>query len=589
MTLSELKKKYLDFFKSKEHAIVPSASLIPDNDPTALFINSGMHPLVPYLLGQPHPAGKRLADVQKCIRTGDIEDVGDNTHLTFFEMLGNWSLGDYFKKEAIEWSFEFLTGKEWLNIPISKLAVTVFEGEEGIPRDEFSAGVWEKLGMPKDSIFFMPREDNWWGPAGQTGPCGPDSEMFFVFDKPDCSPKCRPGCKCGKYVEIWNDVFMEFNKNAEGKYVPLVQQNIDTGMGVERTVVVLSGKNNVYEIDEFQAIFRKIEEISGKKYVDFQKSFRIIGDHIRSSTFILGDQKGISPSNVDQGYILRRLIRRASRHGKLLGITEPFLGRLAVIVIDLYSNDYAELKQNKDRVILELEKEEQKFLETLEKGLKEFEKLLKTGPEHTIDGKTAFDLFGTYGFPLEMTRELAMEKGMNVDETAFWEAYKAHQELSRAGAEQKFKGGLADHSEISTKYHTATHLLHKALRMTLGNHVEQRGSNITQERMRFDFSHPTKMTPDEIKKVEDIVNEAIKRDMPVSWKEMTVPEAKAEGAIGLFEEKYGNQVKVYTMGDFSKEICGGPHVEHTGTLGTFKIAKEEACSAGVRRIKAVLT
>ncbi|MBI4215498.1 MAG: alanine--tRNA ligase [Parcubacteria group bacterium] len=589
MTAKELKQKYLDFFRSKGHAIIPASSLIPENDPTALFINSGMHPLVPFLLGEKHPSGKRLANFQKCIRTGDIEDVGDNTHLTFFEMLGNWSLGDYFKKEAIAWSFEFLTSREWLNIPLERLVFTVFAGDNDVPRDEEAASVWRSLGVKDSQIFYLGREDNWWGPAGQTGPCGPDTEMFYDRGKPACSPSCGPGCSCGKYVEIWNDVFMQYYKKADGAYEPLTQKNIDTGMGVERTAAMLSGKESVYEIDEFQEIFRNIEKISGKLYLNHARSFRIIADHLRASVFILGDQRGVVPSNVDQGYILRRLIRRAVRHGKMLDLDKMFLSKLADCVINQYGEDYPELILNKSRVLAELDQEEERFLLTLEKGLREFERIIRglTVQKH-ISGELIFELFSTYGFPFEMTIELASERGLTVDKKGFQEAYERHQELSRHGAEKKFKGGLADTSEQSKKYHTATHLLQQALRIVLGNHVEQKGSNITQERLRFDFPHPQKMTEEELKKVEDLVNIQIQRRLPVQWEEMGVEEAKAKGAIGLFEERYGEKVKVYSIGDFSKEICGGPHVSNTEDLGRFKIIKEESSSAGIRRIKAIL-
>lgn len=597
ITIHELRKKYIEFFKSKGHAEISGKSLIPENDPTVLFTTAGMHPLVPYLLGEPHPAGNRLTDYQKCIRTGDIEAVGDPSHLTFFEMLGNWSLRDYFKKEAISWSFEFLTSSEYLGIPVEKLSVTVFAGEDGIPRDTDSADIWESLGIPEERIYFLPREDNWWGPAGETGPCGPDTEMFVDTGKPACGPDCKPGCHCGKYFEVWNDVFMQYNKNAEGKYIPLAKPCVDTGMGIERTVAMLQGKKSVYETEAFTPILAVLEEISGKKYgaagndSETDRSFRIIADHVRTSTFILGDPKAVLPSNVGAGYVLRRIIRRAVRHGRKLGIEGPFLSKPALVVIENYGAPYPELVENRQRIVDELKAEEEKFLETLQKGEHEFEKMLPNllkNPQKIMSGRLAFKLYDTYGFPIEITEELAAENGLTINRQEFDEAYKKHQELSRAGSEQVFKGGLADHSEIATRYHTATHLLHKALRIVLGDHVAQKGSNITAERLRFDFSHPAPMTKEELEKVQTIVNEQIQRDLPVSMAMMGLDEAKASGAIALFGEKYEQVVKVYTIGDFSKEVCGGPHVQHTGELGKFRIQKEQSSSAGVRRIYAVL-
>ncbi len=597
ITIHELRKKYIEFFKSKGHAEISGKSLIPENDPTVLFTTAGMHPLVPYLLGEPHPAGKRLTDYQKCIRTGDIEAVGDPSHLTFFEMLGNWSLRDYFKKEAISWSFEFLTSPEYLGIPVEKLSVTVFAGEDGIPRDTDSAEIWKSLGIPEERIYFLPREDNWWGPAGETGPCGPDTEMFVDTGKPACGPDCKPGCHCGKYFEVWNDVFMQYNKNAEGKYIPLAAPCVDTGMGIERTVAMLQGKKSVYETEAFTPILAVLEDISGKKYgaegndPETDRSFRIIADHVRTATFILGDPKAVLPSNIGAGYVLRRIIRRAVRHGRKLGIEGPFLSKPAQVVIENYGAPYPELVENRQRIVDELKAEEEKFLETLQKGEHEFEKMLPNllkNPQKIMSGRLAFKLYDTYGFPIEITEELAAENGLSINRQEFDEAYKKHQELSRAGSEQVFKGGLADHSEIATRYHTATHLLHKALRMVLGDHVAQKGSNITAERMRFDFSHPAPMTKEELEKVQAIVNEQIQRDLPVSMAMMGLDEAKASGAIALFGEKYEQVVKVYTIGDFSKEVCGGPHVQHTGELGKFRIQKEQSSSAGVRRIYAVL-
>ena len=592
ITADQLRKLYIDFFVSKGHKQISGASLIPENDPTVLFTTAGMHPLVPYILGQEHPAGKRLCDYQKCIRTGDIDSVGDPHHLTFFEMLGNWSLGDYFKNEMIGFSFEFLT--KVLGIPVDRLSVTVFEGDDTVPRDEEAAARWKELGIDPSHIYFMPREDNWWGPAGETGPCGPDSEMFFDTGRPACGPDCKPGCKCGKYFEIWNDVFMQYRKEKDGTYHEMDRKCIDTGMGIERTVAVLQGKKSVYETEVFQPIIRKIEELSGKKYGENEEddiSIRIISDHIRTSVFILGDQKGIAPSNVGQGYILRRLIRRAVRHGKKIGIDHSFLSGLSDVVLSLYGEPYPELIEHKDFIREELEKEEEKFSITLTKGEKEFEKMLPNlmkGNSRVISGRLAFKLYDTYGFPIELTKELAAEHEFTVDEKGFEEAFEKHQALSRAGAEKEFKGGLADHSEQTTALHTATHLLHAALRRVLGTHVGQKGSNITAERLRFDFTHPAPMTKEDLKEVEDLVNDAIKRDLPVTVETMTLEEARNAGAIAFFDSKYGEKVTVYTIGDFSKEVCGGPHVTHTGDMGHFRILKEQSSSAGIRRIKAVL-
>lgn len=592
MTANELRKKFIDFFVERGHVQISGASVIPENDPTVLFTTAGMHPLVPYLLGQKHPSGKRLTDYQKCIRTGDIDSVGDPHHLTCFEMLGNWSLGDYFKKEMIPWSFEFLT--KVLEIPVEKLSVTVFAGEDGIPRDTESAELWHSMGIPYDRIFFLPREDNWWGPAGETGPCGPDSEMFIDTGRPACGPDCKPGCKCGKYFEVWNDVFMQYRKTSDGQFVEMDRKCIDTGMGIERTIAILQGKKSVYDTEIMQPILSKIAELSGIKYGDSEKtdvSMRIVADHIRTSTFILGDQRGCTPSNVGQGYILRRLIRRAVRNGKHLGIEGAFLAKVAQVVIDLYGEPYPELLENKEKVFDELTQEEVKFSETLEKGEKQFDKMVffldKQGVKE-ISGGSAFKLYDTYGFPIELTKELAAEKGFTVDEKGFEEAFAKHQELSRTAEAGQFKSGLGDHSEQTTALHTATHMLQAALRMVLGDHVQQKGSNITPERLRFDFTHNEKMTPEQIKAVEDIVNEKIKKDLIVTVKTMSPEEALKEGAMALFSSKYGEQVTVYSIGDFSKEVCAGPHVEHTGDMGHFHILKEESSSAGVRRIKAVL-
>ncbi|HET6451000.1 MAG TPA: alanine--tRNA ligase [Spirochaetia bacterium] len=594
MTGSELRRLYIDFFKEKGHAEISGKSLIPENDPTVLFTTAGMHPLVPYILGEPHPAGKRLVDCQKCVRTDDIEEVGDTAHLTFFEMLGNWSLGDYFKDDAIAFSYEFLTSKKWLAFSPDRLSVTVFAGDTEVPPDHEAAGVWKKMGIPESRIHFLGRKDNWWGPAGQTGPCGPDTEMFIDTLQPACGPDCKPGCHCGKYIEVWNDVFMQYNKTADGKYPPLAQKTVDTGMGVDRTLAMFQGKKSVFETELFWPVIERLQEITGKKYgaePGADISFRIIADHLRSSVFIIGDDRGVKPSNLGQGYILRRLIRRAIRHGRKLGREAGFLGPLAEPVVSIYEDFYPELRQRAAMIAEELSQEEGRFSETLVKGEHEFEKLLpnlQKNPQKIIPGRVAFRLYDTYGFPIEITEELAAEHEMKVDREGFEEAFKKHQELSKAGAEKTFKGGLADHSEMTTKLHTATHLLHQALRTVLGPHVAQKGSNITVERLRFDFVHPKPMTEEEVARVQGIVNEQIKRDLPVSMEIMTLDKAKASGAIALFGEKYEEKVKVYTIGDFSKEVCGGPHVEHTGTLGKFVIQKEQSSSAGVRRIRAVL-
>ena len=604
MTANELRKKYIEFFLGKGHVQVQGKSLLPDNDPTVLFTTAGMHPLVPYLLGGEHPAGKRLVNYQKCIRTGDIDSVGDLSHLTFFEMLGNWSLGDYFKEEAITMSFEFLTSPQWLNIPVDKLGVTVFEGEKTtsgeIKRDDESASVWLKLGIPENRIAFLPRADNWWGPAGNTGPCGPDTEMFYYVGDSPCCEGCKPGCSCGKWLEIWNDVFMQYNKNADGKYEAMDRKCVDTGMGIERTIAILTGRQSVYDTEFFLPVQNAVEKAARYEYggdSEKDKSVRIICDHLRASVFILGDPKAVSPSNIGAGYVLRRLIRRAVRHGRKLGIITDnfFLSPIAIIIIEQMQEPYPELKENQNRIIEELEREEKKFLETLQKGEHEFEKILpnlQKDPRKIIPGRIAFKLYDTYGFPVELTEELALEHGMKVNRDEFEEAFKKHQELSRAGAEQIFKGGLQDHGEMAVKYHTATHLLHQALRMVLGSHVNQKGSNITAERLRFDFTHPQPMTKEEIEKVEAIVNDQIQKDLPVTTELMGLDAAKESGAIAIFGEKYESQVKVYTIGSpedfFSKEVCGGPHIGRTGVLGKFIIQKEQSSSAGVRRIRAVL-
>ena len=590
MNSAELRRKYIEFFVSKGHKEIKSAPLIPENDPTCLFTTAGMHPLVPYLQGQSHPLGTRLVDVQKCIRTGDIDEVGDPVHLTFFEMLGNWSLGDYFKEEAIRFSFEFLTSKEYLNIPLEKFAVTVFAGDEDAPFDEEAYNLWRSLGVAADRIAKRPKCDNWWGPAGQTGPCGPDTEMFYWTGEGEAPAVFEPENKL--WVEIWNDVFMQYNKLADGTYEPLAQRNVDTGMGLERVTAVLQGKASCYETEIFAPIFAEIDAVRGLTQAPEKRtsSERIIADHLRAATFIIGD--GVTPGNVDQGYVLRRLIRRAIREGRKLGITEHFTGRIAKVVIREFGGFYHELADNQQKIVEELDMEEKLFAAALERGTREFEKLIARVPEHVvkkqISGKNAFYLYETFGFPLELTVEMAKEHNFEVDKDGFAAAYEKHQALSRSGAEQRFKGGLADNSEATAKLHSATHLLQAALRKVLGNHVEQRGSNITAERLRFDFSHPEKMTPEQLKEVEDLVNEAISRKLPIECVEMSVDEARAAGAMGLFGDRYSERVKVYTMGDVSKEICGGPHAANTGDLGHFKILKEESSSRGVRRIKAVL-
>ena len=583
MKAIEIRNKYLKFFENHGHKVIPSSSLIPENDPSVLFTTAGMQPLIPYLMGEKHPEGTRLTDYQKCVRTVDIEDVGDNRHLTFFEMLGNWSLGDYFKEEAIEMSYEFLT-KE-LNIPVEKLSVTVFAGDEDCARDTVSAQCWKKVGIPEERIYYFGKDNNWWI-AGNEGPCGPDTEMFLDTGKPACSDHCNPSCGCGKYVEIWNNVFMEFYKSADGTYTKLKQHNVDTGLGLERMAMLLQGKKTPYEIELFAPVMDELSKLAKK---DDIQSRRIVAEHLRSSMMIISD--GGRPSNIDRGYILRRLIRRMVRHLRNLGIDLNEIPNLVNIYVDALKEMYPELETNKDTITNVLVEEKNKFMKTLENGEREFmkavEKMRREG-KNKIDGQTVFNLYETYGFPQEVTIELAKENGVELELDKFDELYKAHQEKSRLGAEQKFKGGLAEQNEQTTAYHTATHLLHQALRTVLGEHVRQNGSNITTERLRFDFTHPQKVTPEELKKVEDIVNEQIKRDLKVTCEEMTLDEARASGAIGLFEHKYGDRVKVYTIGDFSKEICGGPHVEHTGDMGRFVIKKEEASSSGVRRIKAIL-
>ncbi len=585
ITREELIRKYIDFFKSRNHKEIPNSSLIPINDPTVLFTTAGMHPLVPFLLGQKHPLGKRLVNVQKCIRTQDIEEVGDDVHLTFFEMLGNWSLGDYFKKEAIQMSYEFLT--KVLKLSKEKLAVTCFKGDKFVPEDREAAKYWEEVGVPKNRIFFLPKKDNWWGPAGATGPCGPDTEMFYWVGKSKPSSDIHHKL----WVEIWNDVFMQYVKDKNGKYNIAKQQNVDTGMGVERTLVVLNKKTNVYETEIFAPLIKKIEKLSNKKYEKkYYRAFRIIADHIRASVFIISD--GIQPSNLGQGYVLRRLIRRAIRYGKLLGIKKPFTDMLADKVIDIHYSTYPELLKNKDIILTTFRNEESKFNLTLEKGLKEFNKIIKN--TKTISGKQAFLLYQSYGFPIEMTEELARENKIKVDIKGFEKENKKHQELSRKSTIGVFKSGLADNSDMTKKLHTATHLLNEALRKVLKDkNIKQRGSNITSERLRFDFNFPRKLTDEEKRKIEDWVNDKIKRKLKVIKEEMPLDKAIKSGAQAEFGAKYPHKVFVYTIVDekgksVSKEICTGPHVKNTKELGKFKIKKEQSSAAGIRRIKAVL-
>ena len=584
----ELRDKYLNFFASKGHAIIPSSSLIPENDPSVLFTTAGMHPLVPYLLGQKHPAGTRLTDVQKCVRTGDIDEVGDATHCTFFEMLGNWSLGDYFKKESITFSFEFLT--EVLGIPVEKLAVTVFEGDEDAPRDEVAASVWESLGIPKDRIFYLPKKHNWWI-ASTTGPCGGDTEIFVDTGKVvEGNPS--PADDGGKWVEIWNNVFMEFYRHPDGSYTPLSQKNVDTGMGLERTLCMLNGYKSVYETDLFSDIIARLEALSGKKYGSQEsvtKAMRIIADHMRTATFMIGDEKGVTPSNVDQGYVLRRLLRRAVRYARTIDLDSTLLTDIAKMYIDKYKDVYPELAANSEHIVSEIAKEEEKFSKTLGNGIKEMEKVLKWVQGDTLNGKTAFRLYDTFGFPIEMTVEIAAERGYKVDIDGYNTAFEEHQKKSQAGAEQKFKCGLADTGERTVYLHTATHLLLASLKKVLGrDDIYQKGSNITAERLRFDFNFERPLTDGEKKAVEDAVNEVIAKDIPVTCREMTIEQAREEGATGVFGSKYGEVVKVYTIGDYSKEICGGPHAEHTGQLKRFTLLKEGSSSAGVRRIRATI-
>lgn len=646
MTAKELRTMYVEFFKERGHREIPSASLLPENDPTVLFTIAGMHPLVPYLLGEKHPGGKRLTNIQKCVRTVDIDEVGDDMHLTFFEMMGNWSLGDYFKEESIAMSYDFLTN--YLHIPAERLAVTVFEGDELAPPDREAERTWREQGLKQEQIFRYGREENWWGPAGQTGPCGPDTEIFYDMGKPKCGPGCGPSCSCGKYVEIWNNVFLQYNKMADGSFAELEQKNVDTGMGLERVLTIFNGKTNVYDTELFQPVMARLKEFlevseeqlpgqcenKGGQLDTFSnetgaamplRDRRIICEHIRAVCFILGDPRKIVPSNTEQGYILRRLIRRVIRLLKQARLGSAHLLELAEIIIGQYGDTYSELEENHDFILEQLQKEYALFSKTLDEGLKKanqyLEKILTvtarptpginadhnpdraysnengvekevTEPEYgkggVLSGEMAFKLYDTYGFPIEFTMELAGEKGCEVDIEGFRNKFREHQEKSRQGAAGKFAGGLADHSEQTARLHTATHLLNGALRAVLGEVVSQRGSNITAQRLRFDFSFGRKVTQEELEQVEAIVNEAIERKIDVIQEEMTPQEAYAAGAVGVFSDKYGDRVKVYTIPGYSKEICGGPHAKNTGELGAFKILKEEASSAGVRRIKAVI-
>lgn len=635
LTAQELRQKYLEFFKSKKHKVIPSASLVPENDPTVLFTTAGMHPLVPYLVGEKHPLGKRIVDAQKCIRTGDIDDVGDNRHLTFFEMLGNWSLGDYFKQEAIAWSWEFLTDEKWLNLDPKRIYVTVFAGDKklGVKKDEESIKIWKKQFAKKDilagvcdlnqkaekdsRIFLLGAEDNFWGPVGKTGPCGPCSEMFYDVnpEKGDLKGTHSELVKEFRLMEIWNDVFMEFNKKEDGTFEKMAQQNVDTGMGLERTITVLSGKENVFDTDLFLPIIEKIEELSGRKYFEseeIKKSMRIVADHIKASVFMLAD--GVEPSNIERGYVLRRLIRRAVRQGHILGIKNNFTTEIAMVVQEMYGKVYPEVMEGK--ILVELEKEEEKFRKTLEKGLKKLFELLglknvndiflssfKDGSIEIdvtkINGENLFNLYQTYGFPFELSmeeigRQLRDKKSISNEDKSKWandfnKSLKKHQDLSRTASAGMFKGGLADNKEKTTQLHTTAHLMLAGLRKILGEHVHQKGSNINGERIRFDFSHPEKMTEEQKKALEDFVNVAIQSKTEVQMNEMSLEQARKQGAEGCFENKYGEKVKVYTIKGFSNEICGGPHVKNTGDIkGKFKIVKEESSSAGVRRIKAIV-
>ncbi|MBN1581430.1 MAG: alanine--tRNA ligase [Anaerolineae bacterium] len=585
VTAKTLRQIYLNFFKERGHAIIGSSSLIPEHDPSVLFTTAGMHPLVPFLMGEPHPAGKRLVNHQKCIRTDDIMEVGDDVHLTFFEMLGNWSLGDYWKAEAIGMSYEFLT--EQLGFEPDRLRVTCFAGDQDAPRDLEAAQIWQSVGIPEDHVLFLPKKDNWWGPAGATGPCGPDTEMFYDMN-PDGPANKTPETNPARFWEVWNDVFMQYDKQADGTYRPLAQKNVDTGLGLERVLAVLQGKPSLYQTELFAPIMDRIRSLATVQSPD-PFAVRVIADHVRAAAFILAE--GIVPGNVDQPYIARRLIRRAVRYGREIGIDALFLTRVAEVTIPTLSDVYQELGENRDHVLATLEEEERHFQRTLKRGEREFFKAVASCTSHgqdTMPGETVFHLYDTYGFPPELTQELAQKQGLTADMDGFHAAFQAHQEKSRQGAAARFKGGLAERSSETTRLHTATHLLHQALRQVLGPHVEQRGSNITIDRLRFDFSHPEKLDADQVAAVENIVNDQIQKNLPVTVEKMPLEQAQAQGAIGLFESRYGEWVNVYSIGTFSKEICGGPHVERTGDLGHFRITKQQSVGAGLRRIRAIL-
>ena len=588
MTASELRKRYIQFFKKWDHAVIPSASLIPQLDPTVLFMSAGMQPLVPFLLGQPHPQGTRLVNVQKCIRTDDIDEVGDTFHLTFFEMLGNWSLGDYWKREAIEMAMDFLTNsKTGLGLNKQVLHISVFEGDDQVPPDEEAASVWEELGIPRDQIHFLPYKDNWWA-LGDTGPQGPDTEIFVDTGVPLCSDECRPNCGCEKFVEIWNLVFMSYDRSEDGTLTPLEKKNIDTGMGLERVLQVLRKLPSVYETSVFKPIMDKIREITkiSDPTPEQMRSMRIIADHIRSAVMALADDQGLVPSNVERGYVIRRLLRVAIRQGLQLGIEDYFLKQIVPEVSGILGNEYDELSRNKTHVLNEIEKEEKRFRTTVRRGLRIAERTLKE--KGILTGKDAFMLFATYGFPIEMTVQIAEENGQKVDLDEFRKEFEKHQQISRDATQQRFTSGLADHSEEVIQLHTATHLLHTALRRFIGPSVYQKGSNITKERLRLDVQLNRKLTPEELKQIEEWVNAIIQRELPVTFETMSPEEAQKQGALGFFGEKYGAHVKVYSVGDVSREICSGPHVENTGVLGTFRVVKQKRIGADTLRLRAVL-
>jgi alanyl-tRNA synthetase len=594
MAGDEIRQSFLNFFAERGHTIIPSAPLVPENDPTVLFVTAGMHPLVPYLLGESHPRGRRLANVQKCLRTDDIEEVGDISHNTFFEMLGFWSLGDYWKQDSLRWTLQWFT--QVLGLEQERISVTVFAGDSDAPRDDEAVQVWLELGIPQERIYYLPKKDNWWGPAGKTGPCGPDSELFYDTGRPKHGPDCQPGCSCGKYIEIGNNVFMQYNKTAEGTFEPLKQRNIDVGLGLERILCVVEGTRDVYTTDLFSPIVQCIRELRKPRKSEApltpeqeQRLVCIIADHLRATTFILAD--GVMPSNVEQGYICRRLIRRAVRCGHELGLPDSFIAKVAQSVIDRYGPIYPELKQQQTTILKALTDEEERFGRTLARGLHEFQKLeegLRQRGETTLTGQAVFRLFDTFGFPPTLTAELAQEHGLSADLDGFNTLFRQHQERSRQANQKKFAGGLADHSERTTQLHTATHLLHQALRDVLGTHVRQMGSNITPERLRFDFSHPKKLTAEEIRRIEEIVNQQIARDLQTTVEVMPLQQALDSGALAFFGERYGDLVKVYKIGDYSMEVCGGPHVQHTAGMGHFRITKAEAIGHGAQRVRADL-